>query len=141
MKAIAYTVLMLALPMSILSAPPPWIAARAQRHSSEAVTIRVAKVTQYRSAHNRVYVKARAKVLSVDRTRSRLRPGSWITIRYKTRIRLPRGMFGAAPTPVLKRGNVYNANLNRIRHTRSYKPAAGFRSFKLIHTSRGKYAY
>jgi hypothetical protein len=132
MKTFLLAVMVMVMPIRLLGAPPPWIFNHAQSRSSEEVTIRIGKVIQYRYAHNRIYVKARAKVLRVKRSRSRLHQGQWITIRYMTRPKLPHGMLGAAPTPILKRGYRYHAYLNRIRHSNSYAPAAGVKSFKRI---------
>jgi hypothetical protein len=130
MKAAMFTFLMLALPMSMFSALPPSMYKKAQTRSANVMVVRVGKVTQYRYSRNRLYVKARVKVLSVGRrTSRRIHRGSWITIRYKTVSRSPLGRFGAAATPVLKRGHVYRAYLKRNRHSRSYTPTAGARSF------------
>jgi hypothetical protein len=132
MKTFLLTLMVIVMPIRLLGAPPPWIFNNAQARSSEEVVLRIDKVIRYRYTHNRIYVKARAKVLRVVRSRNHLRRGQWITVRYTTRAKLPHGMLGAAPTPVLKRGHRYHAYLNRIRHSHSYTPAAGVASFKLI---------
>jgi hypothetical protein len=121
--------LLLALPLSVLGALPPSMYKKAQSRSSDVMVIKVGKVTKYRYSRNRLYVKARVKVLSVSRATRHIRKGSWITIRYKTLSKLPHGKFGAAPTPLLQRNHVYRAYLKRNRYTRTYAPAAGFQSF------------
>lgn len=131
MKRLILASMLVALPL--LGALPPSLYRKAQSRSSDVLTIEVKKVLTYRYRNNRLYVKARAQVLSVQRSSRWMRRGSWITIRYRTFRRLPHGTFGAAPIPVLQKGHKYRAYLKRQRHSWNYTPAAGARSFKTLY--------
>ncbi len=138
MKTTLFAFVMMAVwPMSMSGALAPSVYAKAQNRSPEVMVIKVGKVTRYRYTRNRVYVKARVRVLRVDRASRRIRPGRWITIRYRTTL-YPRrgGAFGAAAIPVLRRGQVYRAFLRRIRYSRYYAPSAGARSFVPLKSRR-----
>ncbi len=137
MKTTLFAFVMMAVwPMSMLGALSPSMYAKAQKRSPEVMVIKVGKVTRYRYTRNRLYVKARVRVLRVDRASRRIRPGRWITIRYRTTLRTRRGAFGAAAIPVLRRGQVYRAFLRRIRYSRYYAPSAGARSFVPLNSRR-----
>jgi len=121
------------MPQLMMGAVPPSLLKSYQRSSSDVLVVRVGRVSQYRMRHNRLYVKARVKVLAAERSSRRLRRGHWITIRYRTYTRLPKGVFGGAPIPVLRKGHVYRAYLKQLRHSRTYAPHAGSKSFKFLY--------
>jgi hypothetical protein len=129
MKKLLLASMLLGLPHSVFCAPPPSIYKKFKRASPEVMVVCVGKVTQYRYAYGKMYIKARAKVLSVSRSSRRLRRGSWITNRYKMLGKRSRGTFGAAPTPALVGNHVYRVYLSRDRHSHYFSPAAGNQSF------------
>ena len=116
------------MPKSAFGALSPAFYKSAQAKSSDVVVVKIEKVLRYRKRYNRLYVKAWARVLSVQRSSRRLRDESRIIIHYKTYSRLSRGTLGGAPIGVLRRGHVYRAYLKRDRHSRFYIPSAGNRS-------------
>jgi len=131
MKTTFLTFLMMALPMgSMLGVPPPSAYKKAMHDSSEQLLVRMGRVANYHLRHNTMYVRARAKVLRVEHTRHRIRPGSWITIRYRYNLR------GGVAMPRLREGQVYRAYLNRSSRRWFYEPAAGFQSFVPINSKR-----
>ena len=131
MKKLIVASMLVALPL--LGALSPSMYRKAQARSSDVLTIKVQKVRTYRYRNNYFDVRVRARVLSVQRASRWIHRGDWITIRYRTYHRLPRGTFGAGPIPLLQKGHRYRAYLKRYRHSRIYTPAAGARSFKTLH--------
>ena len=117
------------IPLVALGAVPPSLLKHYQQKSQEIVTIKVERVVAYRLRHNRLAIKARARLLSPKHTRHRLHRGNRIVIRYTTYRHWPTGMLGGPAIPVIQKGQVYRAYLKRRRHSRSYTPAAGSRSF------------
>ena len=122
-----------AMPQLMMGAVPPSLLKSYQRSSSDVLVVKVGWVRQYRMRHNRLFVKARVKVLAAERSSHRVRRGQWITIRYRTSSRLPKGTFGGSPIPLLHKGHVYRAYLKHLRHSRTYAPYAGSKSFKLLY--------
>jgi len=121
------------MPQSSFGALPPSVYRKAQARSSHVMVIRVQRLLQYRYVRNRLYIKARVKVLSEKRGSRWIKRHRWITIRYQVQTSSRHGMFGAAPIPVLKKNHVYKAYLNRDRHSRYYTPSAGSRSFMYLY--------
>jgi hypothetical protein len=132
MRAAAVLLIMFGMMQCAFGALSPSFYQSLKRKSPEIVHVHVARVAQYHYAHGRLHIKARAKVLDVIRTRSHLRRGQWITIRYITRAHLPVGMLGAAPIPILKRNHTYRVYIKRERRSRYYSLAAGSESFALL---------
>ena len=123
----------LLMPPMMMGAVPPSLLKTYQRTSTDVLVVKVGRVIRYRLRGNRLSIKARVKVLSVKRSSRRLRPGSWITIRYRTYTPLPKGVFGGPVIPVLRKGHVYRVYLKRKTHSRIYAPYAGSMSFRLLY--------
>jgi len=139
---VAFALMMLVFPMgNMLGAPPPSVYRKAKNIASEQLIIRVGDVVSYPLRNNMIYVRARAKVLRVERSRHHVHSGSWITIRYRYARPGRKGKFRGADPMTLKKGSVYRAYLNRSSRRWFYEPAAGFQSFQEIHYRRIKHAH
>ena len=100
-------------------------------NAPESLKIRVIKV-KTQKLPNSLMVDVQAKVISVGRSKSKLKPGSLIKIRYESIIPQP-GWVGPHPTAVLKKA-VYSALLTQ--DGKVYVPAAYSQSFDLIKVKR-----
>ena len=115
------------MPQLSFGAVSPMLLKYYQKKSPEVLVVKIEKVIRYRLRNHRVYVKARARILSVRHTHRKLHRGDRILIRYRTSARVSAGRYGAIPIPVVKRGHTYRAYLKRQRYY--YVPTAGSRSF------------
>lgn len=105
-----------------------------QAAAAEALTIRVifaAVKTAETPTALITAVVAKAEVLAVARSATRLSPGATIQIRYTTRTE-KRPMAGPSPVSVLSDGERCSAFLSKATDGDSYQPAAGGRTFESV---------
>ncbi|HEY1188048.1 MAG TPA: hypothetical protein VGE74_10350 [Gemmata sp.] len=102
--------------------PPPGTYDKLRAGAEEAVTIQV--VTVVSGANGDVGVQA--KVLGVERSKSGLKKGDTVSIKYTVPAK---GTVGPTPVPVLEKDEVYPAFLNKKGD--EFAPAAYGSSFKM----------
>ena len=97
--------------------------------AQDAIIIEVESVTatELKAGWNDVVLKAR--VIAVERSKSALKRGSVITIRYESRDPTKVRISGPRPVPILKKGVIYPAFLNGNEGMRVFEPAAFGLSF------------
>jgi len=128
-KIIAVMATLWALP-SILSAElSPRTYTSWQSSAPHVVKVRTGRVSVRRLANGNMLVRCSARVLHRYRGFMSGKYMRWITIRYITRGRNPRGFLGPGPIPILRPHAVYKMYLKRDLRKGWYMPAAGNRSF------------
>lgn len=73
-------------------------------------------------------IRVTAKVTEVFRTRNSIRPGDTIELQYRYTSPV-RGRMGPGTVPLLEKGKIYPAFLDKTENGSFYKPAAGEYSF------------
>lgn len=113
---------------------PPSVYKGRQEKAPESLVIRVLSVRTEESDEPqliRLAVTLEARVERVNRSRSGLKRGDVIRIRYEhRRYREPRA--GPSEVPVLEKGRAYPAYLSKSGRGREYAPAAGGYSFSEV---------
>jgi hypothetical protein len=112
---------------------PPGSYDKLREGATEILVIEIMAVQQKVIPGNKVEVTLQAKVLGVEQSRTGLKPGAQMVISYtefdpKAKNRPP----GARPVPILERGSIYPAFLNRASNGKSYEPAAYGESFRMM---------
>jgi hypothetical protein len=91
-----------------------------------------------KSSESITNVELEAKVLEVSRSKSGLKPGDRIKIKYSHTTHRP-GWAGPGEIPVLEAGNVRSAFLSKVESKDFYEPAAKGKSFAdLLRTKHKK---
>jgi hypothetical protein len=108
---------------------PPGSYDKLRSEAQDAIIIEVESVTakELKSGWTEVILKAR--VLAVERSKSALKRGSMITIRYQSRDPNKVKFVGPRPVPILEKGEIYPAFLNGNEGMRVFEPAAFGLSF------------
>ena len=112
---------------------PPYVYKDMQANAPESLVIKVLSVKTKKTDEPRlvrVSVTVEARVEQVNRTQSGLRPGARVRISYDHR-RHREPMAGPSEVPVLKRGEVYPAYLQK-GEAGDYSPAARGYSFQTV---------
>ena len=113
---------------------PPSAYKSRQEAAEEQLQIKVMKVQTRQTDQSRwieTEVEAKAQVTSVQRTKSRLRAGDQITIKYAHR-RYKEFIAGPSEVPILREGETRPAFLNKGEQAKTYVPAAGGYTFTLV---------
>ena len=138
MKTAAFVLWIMVVSMSnVFGMPPPAVIDMSKHRSEEQLILKVGSITTRHLRDDTVYVRIRAKVESVLSSKHRIRPGRWITIRYRYRQPKPYTLGGTGGMLRLKKGQYYRAYLNRSPRRWFYEPVAGSHSFVPL-TSREK---
>ena len=133
------------LAIALLTSPkagaelPPGSYDKLRSESQEAVIFEAVKVTSSTSGFE-TRVTVEGKLLAVERSKAKLKPGERITIEYTTvDVRKARGFAGPRQAAVLKQGTVYPAFLNKHDNQRAFSLAAYGASFEMTpEKSRGE---
>jgi hypothetical protein len=110
---------------------PPVVYKEQQEKAGEVLIINVRSVETVETKTpdgTQSAVKVVARVDKAERTKSGLREGDTIQIRYTRRDRKP-PMPGPSELPLLSKGQTYPAFLRQDGKNKGYAPAAGGRSF------------
>ena len=100
--------------------------------AAEALMIEVSSVKENKGDKGASDVTVEAKVLAAERTKSGLKKGDVVVIRYvNIDLKAAPDFAGPSQTPVLKQGEVYPAFLNRQKDQTTFEPAAYGESFKM----------
>ena len=113
---------------------PPYVYKEWQQKAPESLVIKILSVKTEETDEPRlarVAVTLEARVERVSRSRSGLKPGEVIRIRYEHR-RHKEPLAGPSEVPVLKKGRSYPAYLKRGEMKGEYTPAAGGYSFREV---------
>lgn len=132
MNKVAAVLLLVGAGSSVVAELPPMAYQEMQRTAPEALAIRVLSVkTVARKCPEgtNIAVTVVARVATVERSASDLRPGMRITIVYK-HCRRDRAIFGASEVPILEKGKSCVAFLEQDGAV--YHPAAGGFSFHRV---------
>ena len=130
--AISWVLLLLILPGAARSELPPSAYKERQDQAPEALTIKVRSVSKIETIEKRwkeIHFTVEAEIQSVERSATRLMPGSTIKISYGQRQHFE-PMTGPSEVPALKEGQVCPAYLSG--DGRVYSPAAGGYSFETV---------
>ena len=100
--------------------------------AQEALIIEVESVTTKEIKEGFAEVILEARIVAVERSKSRLKKGSKIMIRYESldTVKVPVHP-GPRPIPILKKGEFYPAFLDEKKGTREFEPAAAGESFHM----------
>jgi hypothetical protein len=113
---------------------PPSAYRQLQKNAAEVLVIKVDTVqtkTQEQPKRKLIRVNAQAQVREVFRTKTGLKPGALIQIRYEhSQFKNP--MPGPSQIPILKPGQVLPAYLMVDRNKKEYLPVAGGYSFNTV---------
>jgi hypothetical protein len=115
---------------------PPGAYQQLRSNAPEALKIKVLKVHTQGLKPNTLKVEVQAKVLSVVRSASKLKPGSMIRIVYEVDKQVPQRV-GPRAVPVLKAGLLYAAFL--AQDDKIYTPAAYGDSFDLMSSTESAF--
>ncbi len=107
----------------------PEVYERFKKESAEAVTIEAVTVTTTGST-----ITVEANILSVERSKSGLKPGDAIRISYQV-IRHTEPIIGASQPIVLDKGKRYLAYLEQIEPSGTFRITAGGHSFLKVPVS------
>jgi hypothetical protein len=105
-----------------------------QRKAPESLVIKVLRIETTTSESERATetnVVVRAEVRSVERTRTNLKPGDVITIRYRN-FEYRRPVPGPGSIPTLRTGETYPSFLEGSERPRGFYPAAGAYTFERL---------
>jgi hypothetical protein len=111
---------------------PPWAYKERQEKAPEALVIKVRSVSQRETKEEnwkQIEFTVKADVQKVERSATKLEPGTTIEIRYSQR-HYSQPMVGPSEVPALKEGQVCPAYLSGDGKT--YSPAAGGYSFETV---------
>lgn len=111
---------------------PPWVYKERQEKAPEALVIKVRSVSRRETADEKgkeIHFTVKAEVQKVERTATKLAPGSEIEIRYSRREYF-QPIVGPSEVPELKEGQLCSAYL--AADGRKYAPAAGGQSFETM---------
>lgn len=111
---------------------PPWAYKERQDKAPEALVIKVRSVKTREVKQpkvTRTELTIEAEIQKVERSATKLTPGSVIRIYYE-RNEYAQPIAGPSEVPVLKEGQVYPAYLERVGFI--YAPAAGGYSFETV---------
>ena len=129
LKSLAPAVLAITVGTASFAALPPSAYQAWQKEAPEYLSIQVRSVKTTETQKPdwvEVAVSLQAQVKQIRRSRSRLKAGDVITIRYERRTH--KGPWaGPAPVPLLVKGQDYPAYLKKVQ--KGYEPAAGAYSF------------
>lgn len=105
---------------------PPGSYDELRMEAEEALIIEVISGITRTLGAGEMEVVLKIKVLTAQRSKAGLKKDSQVTIRYVSFDQSKSSTFvpGAAPIPVLKKGRVYPAFLNRAKNRRDFEPAA-----------------
>ena len=109
---------------------PPYVYESYQKNAPEALTISAEKVETSLISLSKKSVTVTAKVLRVQRTKSKVKRGDIITIVYNSTFWKPSGWVGPSSLPVLKENQTYRAFLRKGEKNNYYYPDARGKSFK-----------
>ncbi len=129
MKINIFTIFVL-LTLTLFAELPPQVYENYQKNAPEVLTIKVQKVEISLISLSEKKVVVNAKVLEVQRSRSKLKVGKEITIIYHTTVSRPSGWVGPSPLSVLVKKNVYDAFLIKNKENNYFSPAARGKSFR-----------
>jgi len=121
-----FTTLLLTLQAEL----PPYVYENYQKNAPEALTISIKKVKTSLISFSKKSVTVTAKVLRVQRTKSKVKRGDTITIIYNSTFWKPNGWVGPSSLPVLKEDQTYRAFLRKGEENNYYYPDARGKSFK-----------
>lgn len=111
---------------------PPYVYKERQEKAPEALFIKVTSVSKRETAGEnwkQTDFTVKAEVQKVERSATKLEPGTTIEIRYRQRHYSP-PMVGPSEVPALKEGQVCPAYL--AAEGKTYSPAAGGYSFETM---------
>lgn len=108
---------------------PPGSYDNLRLNAPEALVIEVMNVGRKLSTQNGTAVIVQAKVLTVERSKTGLKKGDLISIHY-TRMEQS-GVVGPRQVPLLEKGGIYPAFLQKGTKGKIYAPAAYGDSFKM----------
>jgi hypothetical protein len=117
---------------------PPGSYDKLRKGAGEMLVIEIIGVKQRTVPNYQIEVTLQAKVLKVEQSLTGLKPGAEVVISYTERDLVNRPLSagppptGARPVPILERGSVYPAFLNRASNGKSYEPAAYGESFRMM---------
>jgi hypothetical protein len=122
----------LAMSDSLQAELPPWAYKEQQEKAPEALVIKVRSVSQRKTTEEKwkqIAFTVSAEVQKVERSATKLTPGTTIEIRYSQR-HYSQPMVGPSEVPALKEGQVCPAYLSG--DGKIYSPAAGGYSFETV---------
>jgi hypothetical protein len=111
---------------------PPYVYKERQEKAPEALVIKVRSVSKRETAEQdwkQIEFTVKAEVQKVERSATKLAPGTTIEIRYSQRHYSP-PMVGPSEVPALREGQVCPAYL--AAEGKTYSPAAGGYSFETM---------
>jgi hypothetical protein len=111
---------------------PPGSYDKLRKGAGEMLVIEIMTVQQKAISGNKIEVTLQAKILRVEQSRTGLKPGVQMVISYSEFDPKANRPAGARPVPILERGGVYPAFLNRANNGKSYEPAAYGESFRMM---------
>ena len=117
---------------AVRSELPPWAYKERQEKAPEALVIKVQSVSRRESTEEKwkeVAFTVKAEVQKVERSATKLTPGTTIEIEYSQR-HYSQPIVGPSEVPALKEGQVCPAYLSGDGKT--YSPAAGGYSFETV---------
>lgn len=114
---------------SVRAELPPGSYDRLRAVAPEALVIEVVNVGRKLGDQGRTAVIMQAKVLTVERSKTGLKKGDIISIHY-TRIE-QLGVVGPRQVPLLEKGGIYPAFLQKGDKDKVYEPTAYGESFKM----------
>jgi len=132
MKKFLFSLWMLWLPYTLLAELPPSVYQESKKHAPEKVILMVNDLVCLSVNTAKTEVKANVRVVAVCHSKSGLKEGDTIMVRYRTFKKQSAGWIGPAPVPLLKQQHLYKAFLKRNKKGDFYLPAAGGRSFKIL---------
>lgn len=109
---------------------PPGSYEKLRAEAQEAITGKVLSVETKELEAGRTEVVAVLLVTAVERSKSGLKNGDEVTVKYVhiDTAKLP-GFAGPRPVPILEKGKTYPAFLNKLKEEEIYEPAAYGESF------------
>jgi hypothetical protein len=132
LKRAALFAAILAMSDSLQAELPPWAYKERQEKAPEALVIKVRSVSQRETTEEKwkqIAFTVSAEVQKVERSATKLTPGTTIEIRYSQR-HYSQPMVGPSEVPALKEGQVCPAYLSG--DGKIYSPAAGGYSFETV---------
>jgi hypothetical protein len=128
-----------AIPSGARAEMPPRVYQDLQKKSPEALTVKVVSVkisTADEPNLRRLAITAEAKVETVERSASGLKPGNTIRISYEV-IKHKHPFVGPGEPGILEKGRSYPAFLSKNEKYETYEPAAKGNSFRKAGEPRG----